>query len=70
MNARTPDVNLLKIALLPASLMATVVLALSVVATTISTAVTPEPLSTAQTASAPAVTVARDTTGPGAGADS
>jgi hypothetical protein len=70
MNARTPDVNLLKIALLPASLMATVVLALSVMATTISDAVTPDPLTTAQTPSAPAATVARHTPDLGAGADS
>ena len=51
MNARTQDINLLKVALLPASILATVVLALSVMATTISNAVTVDPMTTAQTAS-------------------
>jgi hypothetical protein len=70
MNARTPDVNLLKIALLPASIMATVVLALSVMATTISDAVRTDTLTTAQTVSAPAAMVARHTPSLGVGAGS
>jgi hypothetical protein len=43
---------------------------LSVMATTISDAVTPDPLTTAQTPSAPAATVARHTPDLGAGAGS
>ena len=61
MNARTQDVNLLKVALLPASLLATVVLALSVMATTISNAVTTATLTTAQTVSPPAAVIAGKT---------
>ncbi len=67
MNARTQDVNLLKIALLPASILATVVLALSVMATTISNAVTVDSMITAQTASQTATLVARTPTGLRAG---
>ena len=61
MNARNQDINLLKIALLPASIMATVVLALSVMATTISNAVMTDTLTTAQTASQPVAVVAGNT---------
>ena len=63
MNARTQDVNLLKVALLPASILATVVLALSVMATTIDNAVTVDPMTTAQTASQAATPVAHTSTG-------
>ena len=61
MNARTQDVNLLKVALIPASVLATVVLALSVMATTISNAVTTDTLTTVRTASQPAAMVAGNT---------
>ena len=61
MNARTQDVNLLKVALLPASILATIVLALSVMATTISNAMTTDTLNTVRTASQPATMVAGDT---------
>jgi hypothetical protein len=69
MNARTQDINLLKIALLPASILATVVLALSVMATTISNAVTTNTMTTVQTASQMATMVARTATDlrPGSG---
>ena len=61
MNARTQDVNLLKVALLPASILATVVLTLSVMATTIGNAVTTATLTTAQTVSQPAAVIAGKT---------
>ena len=61
MNARTQDVNLLKVAMIPASVLATVVLALSVMATTIGNAVTTNTLTTVQTASQPATMVAGNT---------
>ncbi|MFO1432531.1 MAG: hypothetical protein U1F76_20750 [Candidatus Competibacteraceae bacterium] len=67
MNARTQDVNLLKVALLPASLLATVVLALSVMATTIGNAVTVDPMTTAQIASQTSTTVAHTPIGLRAG---
>ena len=67
MNARAKDVNLLKIALLPASILATIVLTLSVLATTISNAVTVETATALQTASQSAAVVARNTTDRGAG---
>ena len=67
MNARTQDANLLKVALLPASLLATVVLALSVMATTIGNAVTVDPMTTAQTASQTSTTVTHTPTGLRAG---
>ena len=63
MNARIQDVDLLKVALLPASILATVVLALSVMATTIGNAVTVDPMTTAQTASRAATPVAHTSTG-------
>ena len=63
MKARTQDINLLKVALLPASILATMVLALSVMATTISNAVTVDPMTTAQTVSQTATMVARTPTG-------
>ena len=61
MNTRTQDVNLLKVALIPASVLATVVLALSMMATTISNAVATDTLTTVQTASQPATMVAGST---------
>ena len=62
MNARTQDVNLLKVALLPASILATVVLALSVMmATAIGNAVTTNTLTTVRTASQSATMVAGNT---------
>ena len=61
MKARTQDVNLLKVALIPASVLATVVLALSMMATTISNAVATDTLTTMQTVSQPATTVAGNT---------
>ena len=69
MDARTQDVNLLKVALLPASIMATMVLALSVMATTISNAVTVDPMTTAQTVYQTATMVARTPTGLRVGSD-
>lgn len=61
MKARTRDVNLLKVALLPVSILGTVALALSVVATTISDAVTTDTVATVQALSQPAAMVADNT---------
>lgn len=70
MNARAKDINLLKIALLPVFILATIVLTLSILATTISNAVVADTATAMQTASPSATMVARNTTDHGLGSGS